>query len=718
MSQPSSSAGLRAAIVGAGFVSDQHIVGLQRLGIPIVGIVDADFERAREKAGQHGVDRAYVSLRELLRDTHPDVVHVLTPPATHAGICEEVFAAGCHVYVETPMAITEADCQRMIEAARRAERELCVGHSLLYDPLMQRARHLIAGGELGELQHVTATYAFDLAQIPGLAGKWYRQLAGGVVENLASHPASLLVHLLGSVRTVHHVPTSTASGELRQVSALVECERGVGTLLVSLDARPQEVSLELRGTLATATLNFTTMTMAVRRERGIPLPLASRLTNLQLAAQVAGQTVSATARVARGKADTTNGIHSLIGAFYASLRTGGGAPVTGEDGRRVVRLLREIWPERSVVKPPPSRYVISPSGDLVAADRLGSIRHGDGGETALVTGATGFIGRHLVKALVERGVRVRALARSAERGREIAGPNVEVVVGDFGDPAVIPHLCEGVDVVYHLASVMRGRWEDFQLVDIAGARRLLKEAKRAGVRRLVFTSTLGAYPVGDLPDGAVVTEEKVPGDSPEHVSPYARAKLTIERMFLSAAASGEIEVVVTRPGLVFGPGSTPYLTHLPHLGLLRGDRYVLFGDGNVPLPLTYVGNMVDALIRCARVPDANGKIFTIVDDDIPTQREYVRRLAELTGRPLRVTTVPRAGAYLIGLGVESAAKLVRMPPPTTRRLLMGKTHKVRFDCSRAKEVLGWTPVTSWEEGLQRNVEWASQRNGRHSATVS
>src|SRR5690606_42146191 len=65
---------------------------------------------------------------------------------------------------------------------------------------------------------------------------------------------------------------------------------------------------------------------------------------------------------------------------------------------------------------------------------------------------------------------------------------------------------------------------------------------------------------------------------------------------------------------------------------------------------------------------------------------------------------------LIGLGVETAAKLVRMQPPTTRRLLVGKTHKVIFDCARAKQVLGWSPEVSWTEGLERNVAWASRRN--------
>jgi nucleoside-diphosphate-sugar epimerase len=327
--------------------------------------------------------------------------------------------------------------------------------------------------------------------------------------------------------------------------------------------------------------------------------------------------------------------------------------------------------------------------------------------TALVTGATGFIGQHLVRFLAERGVRVRALARDPERGRALSGPNVDVVIGDFADPVVIDGLADGIDTIFHLASVMKGTADEFERVDLAGGRRLLAEARRASVRRFVFTSTMGAFKLGGLRDGSVVTEEM--SDDPERVGHYSRAKLIMERELFEANRAGVIETVITRPGLVFGDGISPYLEHLPHVGSFDGERYTVFGDGDMPLQLTYVGNVVDALWRCATSPDAPGHVFTIIDDAVPTQREFVRRLAELTGRPLRVRTIPRAAAWLIGLGVETASGVLRRKPPTTRALLLGKTAKLSFDTSRAKRVLGWTPAVSWDEGLRRAVRWDAER---------
>ena len=698
----------RAAIVGAGLISDIHITGLARAGVPVVAIVDADERRAREKASQHGIAATFATQREMLDAVRPDLVHVLTPPASHAALCIEAMEAGAHVYVEKPMASTVDECDHMIAAAERAGRQLCVGHSLVYDPIMQRALAIIAAGEVGEVLHADATYAFDPARIPGYRSKtWYRHLGGGFLEDLASHPASVLLRLVGAPRAVTGVREHRSTRALDEVTALIDGERGAATMHVSLAARPEDVSVIVRCTRGTLRADFSTMTLVVQRDRKLPKKLAHGVKNFETSAQLAVQTVTSMGRVVTKRTDTTKGIHSLIAAFVAALDAGRPAPVAGPEGRAAVSILRALWPEASPLAAQPSRWVLSSEhGAAPASSEV---------PTALVTGATGFIGRHLVRFLAERGVHVRAMARDPERGRALAGPNVEVVIGDFGDAAAIDGICTGMDTVFHLASVMKGTAEEFERVDLAGGRRLLEDAVRAGVRRFVFTSTMGAFKLGGLRDGSVVTEEM--SDDPEHVCHYSRAKLLMERLLIDANERGAIEAVVLRPGLVFGEGISPYLEHLPHLGSFNGDRYTVFGDGEVPLQLTYVGNVVDALWRSATSPDAPGQTFTIIDDDVPTQREFVRRLAELTARPLAVKTIPRPAAWLIGIGVETAAGALRRKPPTTRKLLLGKTAKLAFDCSRAKRVLGWRPTVSWDEGLRRAVAWDVERR-RASAPSS
>ena len=702
---------LRAAIVGAGLISDLHIRGVQRLdGAVVAAIVDSDLDRAKAKAAEYGIESVFSDVDVMLERVHPDVVHVLTPPTTHVDICVAALEAGAAVYVEKPMASSEADCDRMIEAARRTGRQLCVGHSLVYDPLMREALEAIEAGQIGEVVHATAIYCFDPKRIAGYNSKgWYRRLGGGFVEDLASHPASVLLRVLGTPRQITGAADPRTAHASHEIAAVVQGEHGTGTLFVSLDARPEDVTLDVRGTRGTVRVNFSTMVVSVQRERGLPKKISHGVRNMAAARDLAVQTVTNTARFLAKRVDTTKGIHTLIAAFYDAVAAGRPAPVPGEDGRDVVRLLRTLWPDDEQTERP-ARWVLSEPDE--AADSDGSDITGvpEGGRTvrhALVTGATGFIGTHLVRLLADHGVRVRAFARDPAKAERLIGPNVEVVIGDFGDPEAIDGLAEGVDTIFHLASVMVGSREEFDRVDLAGTDRLISEAKRAGVERIVFTSTMGAYALAGLADGAVVTEEMT--DDPEHVGNYARAKLLIERMLRKEHEAGNFEAVVLRPGLVFGPGTSPYLEHLPHLGNLRGDKYMIWGDGNVPLQLTYVENTVEALWRAATVRDAAGQTFTIIDDELPTQREFVRRLGELTGRPLGVRAVPRSAAWLIGLGVEGLSAALRRRPPTTRRLMTGKTVKLRFDTSRARKVLGWVPRVAWEEGVERGLAWAAAR---------
>ena len=671
--------------------------------VVVCAVVDSDLARAEAKAKQYGVRGVFGTQAEMLSAERPDVVHVLTPPATHAALCVEALQIGAHVYVEKPMAASEVDCEQMMSAATQSTRELCVGHSLVYDPLFRQALEAIERGDIGGIVHASAIYCFDPKRIPGYNSKaWYRRLGGGFVEDLATHPASLLLRVLGKPHNVTAAADSRSRLAGNGIAALIEAERGTGTLLISLAARPEDVSLEIRGTRGVVTVNFSTMVVSIQPDRKLPRKLQHGARNLSVACDLALQTVTNTARFVAKRMDTTKGIHTLIRTFYGALAAGESAPVAMSEGRDVVRVLRTLWPEDPAFQRPP-RWVLSEAQPL--PDTTSATPPDGRMRSAVVTGATGFIGAHLVQTLASRGVTVRALGRDPQRAQTLVGPNVEVVIGDIAEPAAIDGLAEGVDTIFHLASVMAGSTEEFEQVDLAGTRRLIAEARRARVGRIVFTSTMGAYALADLTDGAVVTEDMI--DKPERVGNYARAKLMIEQMLLAEHAAGHFEAVIARPGLVFGPGTSPFLEHLPHLGTLRGDRYVVFGDGAVPLQLTYVENTVEALWLCATVPGAAGETFTIIDDNLPTQCEFVDRLAAMTGRRLRVTTIPRAGAYLIGLGVEALAAALRKRPPTTRRLLMGKTVKLSFDTSHAKRILGWQPAVPWEEGLRRGVAWAN-----------
>ena len=150
MDHPKSSLQFRVGLIGAGYVSKFHILALRRLAnVQLVGVCDLDLARAQVVAKEVGC-RSFGSVNELF-DAGVDVVHILTPPASHAPLTIQALERGCHVLVEKPLATSVEDCDRIAEAATKANRVVCVNHSLLRDPFVVRALEMVRAGAVGDI---------------------------------------------------------------------------------------------------------------------------------------------------------------------------------------------------------------------------------------------------------------------------------------------------------------------------------------------------------------------------------------------------------------------------------------------------------------------------------------------------------------------------------------------------------------------------------------
>ena len=339
---------MKVGVVGSGIISTHHLTAMSRYpGCTVVGIADRDIERARAQAARFRVANTFDSLGELLNQK-PDVVHVLTPPDTHEALVIQALAAGAHVYVEKPMAITVEACQNMARAAERFGRELCVGQSFLYTPAMMRARSLLESGQVGRGRSGIRLVQLRRPTQPELqAGALAKDLPGGLAEDLAVHPASLLISLLGAPRQTLALDRSNAEipdGKAADVCAILSGERGLGTLAVSLRARPDMGMLDIMCTRRMLRLNISSMAVSVYRDLPLPKKLSRAAGNIDIAAQLVGGTASATWKLLRKKVDGSYGIVPLIHAFYAALEAGKPAPVSPQIGAQAVGVMRAIWP--------------------------------------------------------------------------------------------------------------------------------------------------------------------------------------------------------------------------------------------------------------------------------------------------------------------------------------------------------------------------------------
>lgn len=327
---------------------------------------------------------------------------------------------------------------------------------------------------------------------------------------------------------------------------------------------------------------------------------------------------------------------------------------------------------------------------------------------ALVTGASGFLGRALTARLRAGGIQVRALVRSG-RGASVEAD--EISEGDVRDASSLRLAVAGTDWVFHAAARVStgGAWEEFETVNVGGTRDVICLATEAGVRRIVHVSSLGVYAVAS--DGAVVSEEGPFEEASGERGYYARSKLEADRVALQAAAAGA-PVAVVRPGLLYGPGRVPPLgRRVIALGPLR----VFLASPGYLLPLAFVDNVADALVLAAQKPEARGRAYTIVDAHV-RQADYARLYRRASGQRWIALYAPLGLIRLAVRAAEGGARMAGRRSPVTTHQLERTLRSATFEVRRAREELGWQPRISVEEGLRLGFD-AGLRQTRGQAAA-
>jgi 2-alkyl-3-oxoalkanoate reductase len=318
----------------------------------------------------------------------------------------------------------------------------------------------------------------------------------------------------------------------------------------------------------------------------------------------------------------------------------------------------------------------------------------------LVTGGTGFLGRHLVQRLLQEGEEVWVLARASQSVAPLLALGAEAVRGDVRHWTSLRQAVRGTDVVFHCAGKVEptGRWVDFLEVNVLGTERVIQAALEHGVRRVVHVSSIGIY--GPRPEGAVISETDGYDPNPGGRGFYTRSKIEADQLALWYAAERSAPVAVIRPGTIYGPGGRGGLVRA---GVKFGRLNVIFGDGHNLLPLAYVENVVDALIQAARSEAADGRAYNIVDDDEVSQRMYVERMGQALEPGQSTVYLPLSVVRGLAAGADLARAALR-----GRRSPQGLFHRisrslqsVRYDTSRAKKELAWRPRVGFEEALKR-----------------
>jgi nucleoside-diphosphate-sugar epimerase len=315
----------------------------------------------------------------------------------------------------------------------------------------------------------------------------------------------------------------------------------------------------------------------------------------------------------------------------------------------------------------------------------------------LITGAAGFIGRHLVSALAAQDLSVRALVRNADDAAAMRALGAEPCIGDLLEPDTARRAVDGVHAVYHLAGRLYAagsRAADYSRLHVDATRTLVEASAAASVETFLHCSTTGVHG----PTGAAPAKEDDPGHP---LNPYEQSKAEGEAVVRHVASTRRLSVAIARPGLVYGPGDL----HL--LGWFRSIQsgfYRVVGDGTNHLHPIYIDDTVRGLLACAAQASPEARAYHLVGASSLSMRELSDAIGSALNRPVPRQPIPAPLAFAAGAMLELLPVPRRALPLTRSRVTFMLQHR-SYDGSRARESLGFAPTVGLRDGLAKTVAW-------------
>ena len=622
---PSSS--MRAGFIGTGYIASRHASAVQATpSATLTAVCDVSPTAAKEFGDALSVPH-FTSVDDLIASQSCDIVHILTPPHTHAALAVQCLEAGLNVLLEKPMALSVQDADTILAAEAASKGRIALCHNFLGLPSYTKLKGLIDEGSIGRIDAVEVNWRFPLPVLrSGPYGLWMLREPRNLLFEIGPHLFAFAADLAGELTDIQvslgkPITLPGALGERHQ-SWRVLAKAGSTDVAInmSLVEGVDDRSVTVRGTGAIAKLDYAQDTLNVRYENAAELVISPLMQQMGKAGQ----------HIANGARNSVKQLLSLnsknpydlsftntVGQIYRDMTQGTAidARFSGASARKVIAGLEAV----TNMVPPQPKATQAPA----RAPK----------PTVLVIGGTGFLGRDLTRGLVADGADVRVLSRGTGSPFGDITDRVELFAASLKDEESLGKAMEGIDTVYHLAKSDNATWEGYLENDVAVTERLARAALQAGVKRFIYTGTIASYDMSD--PAQTITEETGFGDDMENRNLYARAKALCEQRLLELHKKQGLPLVIARPGIVVGPGGP-----LQHWGIGKWNgagAVKIWGRGNNILPCVLIDDVTDALVKMRHAEAALGEDYNLIGEPMMTGRDYFRAIGDAQQAHIRVT---------------------------------------------------------------------------------
>jgi nucleoside-diphosphate-sugar epimerase/predicted dehydrogenase len=705
------------AILGAGYIADFHVAALRRLpSVNVRAVCDLNLGLAQQLADRQGIPQVYSDLGQMLATESLDVVHVLTPPQIHFPVATQILQAGVDALIEKPLCHTVEACQQLRQLAADQGRTIGVSHNFLYFPAYERLYDAIRAGELGQLDQVEIIWHKPLGMLQGGPfGLWMLQNPTNILYEVCPHSFSHLLDLVGEPDDLQ----ASAEDKITLPKGLEFYRRweinarkgnvGVRMRFSFIDGYPEHY-IRVRGTHGSATVDFERNLYQFQAHTPYMLDLDRFANTWQPAKSDFAQGLGTLSTVIRSKLKLTTAaapfpesIARTVASFYAGrsqsiegaqvIETPLDRRVNAALGEGTVRIADRIKAAVNLPIAPPVAAAPLPPHPA---------------STVLILGGTGFIGQALVRRLRADGYGVRLLTRNPNACPiALLNLGVEVVRGDFTQPASLDAALVGIESVIHLARGNGKTWADYEKNDVEPTQALAELCLKHNIKRLVYTSSIAIYNAGKY--NQTINENTRPDRGMSRVAPYTRSKVENEMRLLKLHQEKGLPVVITRPGVVLGRGGNPY-----HWGIAAWNYTSvcnLWGNGENPLPIVLVDDVADALVKAMTTPGIEGRSYNLASRPCISAQDYLNAIEQQAHVKIRRVPLSARRMYVTSLMKWVMKTAGRNPAPFPSYAdCAARSLAARFDCSKAEQELGWQPETDRDvlisEGIQHPVkEW-------------